>query len=179
MINVNLTVNAKELPGVLEILKKEGIPLNATINAPEVLPVQQETSAVNPVPSIQTISNNQPAEMTAFAVQPFPVQPVQPVNIQPVTPIPAQVGQPIQMTAPVQVTGVPVNTGALPGTIPTTAKTYTLDELTLAAGQLCDAGRRQDIINLMAQFGVQMMTGLRPDQYGAFALKLREMGARI
>lgn len=200
MVNINLTVNAKELPGVLEVLKKEGISLNAaainpTINTPEVSPNQPlETSAGNPIPPVQTISN-QPVSLNQYTAQPLPVQPIpvqpmqpvnyqplpvqsvnpQPVSPQPVAPISFQVGQPIPTTAPMTApTAVPVAGG-----VPTTAQTYNLDELTHAAGQLCDAGRRPDVLNLMASFGIQKMNDLRLDLYSAFALKLREMGARI
>ena len=45
--------------------------------------------------------------------------------------------------------------------------------------QLMDSGRQNDLINLLAQFGVNSVPHLQPNQYGAFATALREMGAQI
>ena len=42
-----------------------------------------------------------------------------------------------------------------------------------------DSGRQNDLINLLAQFGVNSVPHLQPNQYGAFATALREMGAQI
>lgn len=62
---------------------------------------------------------------------------------------------------------------------PTTAHTYSQDQLAVAATQLMDAGRQNDLFALLASFGIQALTQLPQEQYGAFATKLREMGARI
>lgn len=64
-------------------------------------------------------------------------------------------------------------------TVPTSAPTYTMDQLAVAATQLVDAGRREELVQLLASFGVQALTALPKEQYGAFATKLREMGAKI
>ena len=42
-----------------------------------------------------------------------------------------------------------------------------------------DEAKRSELMNLLAMFGVQALTELAPDQYGAFATKLRELGAQI
>lgn len=65
-------------------------------------------------------------------------------------------------------------------TVPTTAPTYTLDQLAAAGAQLMDAGKQNDLINLLNnQFGVQALTMLKPEQFGAFATALRQLGAQI
>ncbi|WP_330948874.1 hypothetical protein [Virgibacillus sp. MG-45] len=81
-------------------------------------------------------------------------------------------GQPIQQ--PTQQPQVQPQQG-----VPTSATTYTMDQLAVAATQLMDAGKQQDLMSLLGQFNVQALTALPQEQYGAFATKLREMGAKI
>ncbi|WP_238725334.1 hypothetical protein [Diplocloster agilis] len=63
--------------------------------------------------------------------------------------------------------------------VQTTATTYTLDDLSRAAMPLMDAGKQEDLIRLVGQFGVASLQDLPPEQYGAFATALRGMGAQI
>lgn len=56
---------------------------------------------------------------------------------------------------------------------------YTLDALTEAAGRLAEAGHRQEIVNLINSFGAKKMSEVKPEDYSAFAEKLREMGGKI
>jgi hypothetical protein len=63
--------------------------------------------------------------------------------------------------------------------VPTSAPSYSFEQLGVAATQLVDAGRRQDVQNLLNAFGVQALTALPKEQYGAFATQLRAMGAKI
>ena len=72
-------------------------------------------------------------------------------------------------TPPVQTAPVPV----------AAAPTYTLEQLSLAARQLADAGRMAEVQQLVAQYGAQTMAQLPVDRYGDFATALRGMGARI
>lgn len=121
--------------------------------------VQQPVKTENaPIPVQNTAAvpvHNSPAA----PVQGAPTTPVQtaPINTAPVTQAP---------TAPVQ-------------TVPTSTRTYTPDDLAKAAMLLMDSGRQNDLINLLAQFGVNSVPHLQPNQYGAFATALREMGAQI
>lgn len=62
---------------------------------------------------------------------------------------------------------------------PTTAPTYTLEQLATAATPLIDAGRQTELTTLLAQFSVQALTQLPKEQYGSFATALRSMGAKI
>ena len=66
-----------------------------------------------------------------------------------------------------------------PQAVPTSATAYTFDQLAVAATQLTDAGRREEVLQLLNSFGVQALTALPKEQYGAFATKLRELGAKI
>lgn len=86
----------------------------------------------------------------------------------PTAPIQQPVQQPYQQ-APIQ----------QPQTVPTSAPVYTMDQLAVAATQLMDAGKRNELLQLLTAFGVQALTALPKEQYGAFATKLREMGANV
>lgn len=81
-------------------------------------------------------------------------------------------------------TAVPVEAPAAPvqetlAAVPTQQATYTQEDLSLAATQLVDAGKLQQIQELLTKFGVQALTLLPKEQYGAFAAELRNMGAKI
>lgn len=91
-----------------------------------------------------------------------PAQEIQ--NVVPITPA--------QNTAPVQTQ--PVQTA-----VPTTAKTYTLEDLQRASGALVQAGKIQQLQGLLQQFNAVSLAHLAQENFGAFALKLRELGADI
>ena len=91
-----------------------------------------------------------------------PVQEIQ--NVGPITPA--------QNTAPIQTQ--PVQTA-----VPTTAKAYTLEDLQRASGALVQAGKIQQLQGLLQQFNAVSLAHLAQENFGAFALKLRELGADI
>ena len=68
---------------------------------------------------------------------------------------------------------------AAPTAVPVAPQSYSLEQLAVAATQLVDAGRRNDLVALLGQFGVQALTALPKEMYGAFATALRAMGAKI
>lgn len=93
-----------------------------------------------------------------------------PAGNAPVAPAPVQ-------TAP---TPAPVATAAAPApAVPVTAPTYTLDQIAKAGANLVDAGKMEQLLALLTKYGVQAVTQLTPDQYGAFATELRALGAQI
>ena len=50
----------------------------------------------------------------------------------------------------------------------------------MAAGStLMDAGKINDLMNLLHTFGVQAVMDLKPEQLGAFATEMRALGATI
>ena len=71
------------------------------------------------------------------------------------------------------------NATAQLSTPPTVARMYTLDELAVAATPLMDQGKQQELVALLDTFGVKALTQLTKEQYGAFATKLRELGAQL
>lgn len=99
-----------------------------------------------------------------------PTQPVQEIqNVVPITPA--------QNTAPVQTQ--PVQTQPVQTAVPTAAKTYTLEDLQRASGALVQAGKIQQLQGLLQQFNAVSLAHLAQENFGAFALKLRELGADI
>ena len=87
----------------------------------------------------------------------------------PVTPAPAPAA-PAQTVAP---------TNPAPTVPVTTAPTYTLDQIAKAGASLVDAGKMEQLLALLAKYGVQAVTQLQPDQYGVFATELRTLGAQL
>ncbi len=106
-----------------------------------------------------------------------------------------------QATAPVQLQHPATNhtTAAVP-TIPSTishsepaaapapnsvplaqAPTFTLAEISKAGADLISAnpGLLPKVNELLAQYGIQTLDKLKPDQFGAFATALRGLGAKI
>lgn len=59
------------------------------------------------------------------------------------------------------------------------APAYTLDQISRAGVFLVDAGKMQQLLELLGRYGVQAITQLQPEQYGAFATELRGLGAQI
>ena len=87
---------------------------------------------------------------------------------------------PVAPMPPVEPAPVPTPTADVkPAQVPTSAPTYTLDQIQAAIGPLLQAGRHTDLQNLLAKYQVATMTDLQPVQYGAFAADLRAMGAQI
>ena len=159
ILEIKVNVEAPALVGVLERFVnalEKGQALNVLQGADKE--IGQVNSKVQTVPVQQQMSIQQPP------VQPAPVQtvPVQQAPIQ---------QQPVQQ-APAQ---------QQPTTVPTQAPTYSLDQLAKAGATLMNTSeaKRSELMNLLAMFGVQALTELAPDQYGAFATKLRELGAQI
>lgn len=91
-------------------------------------------------------------------------------------PVAAPAPAPTPATPPV----TPMPTAAAPApAVPVTAPTYTLDQIAKAGANLVDAGKMEQLLALLTKYGVQAVTQLTPDQYGAFATELRALGAQI
>ena len=92
---------------------------------------------------------------------------------------PAPVAAPAPAPAPVQIPPVAAVPAPEPQAVAPTGLTYTLEQISNAAAPLMDAGRIQDLFNLLQKFGVQAVTQLKPELYGQFATELRALGAKI
>ena len=152
---MKLIVNANVL-----ITNKEDILLLDEIiarygNAVENVAVNVEGFKDSPVQQTQL-----PTQTIQQTVQTAPVQTVQTAPTQTV-----------QQTVPTQQTVQTV--------VPVAEKAYTLEDLQRASSTLVQAGKIQLLQGLLQEFNSLALTTLPVEQYGAFALRLRELGAAI
>jgi hypothetical protein len=126
-------------------------------------PLQENTPVVPVTPAPQA---------SVTPISQAPVQ--QPVTAAPVTAAPVQTMAPSQQAA-AAAAAIPPQTAL----VQTSAPSYSMDDLTNAAVMLMDSGRQADLLNLLAQFGVEALPALPREQYGAFATALRGLGAQI
>ncbi len=83
--------------------------------------------------------------------------------------------------APVQATTKQIQTPATPvASVPlANASQFSVEQIMTAGATLMDAGKIEDLMNLLRSFGVQAVTELKPEQLGAFATEMRKLGAAI
>ena len=142
----------------------------AVLKAIDKLTTALEKNAVN-----ISVPQDTPAPVAPVTPVATPVThaPVPPVTMPPATVVPTPAPAP---AAPAQ-TVAPTNPAP---TVPvTTAPTYTLDQIAKAGASLVDAGKMEQLLALLAKYGVQAVTQLQPDQYGVFATELRTLGAQL
>lgn len=133
------------------------------------------SNAMSVKPELKVTPENNQQEVKQS--QPEAVPDTAPVQTQQPTAVPTQ--QPVQQQAPVPTQQpAPVQQQA-PTAVPTAQASYTMEQLAVAATQLVDAGKREDLVGLLSSFGVQALNALPQEHYGTFATKLREMGAKI
>ena len=123
-------------------------------------------------------------ENVAVNVEPFKDSPVQqpqvPIQtVQTVQTVQTAPTQTVQQTVPVQTVQQPVQTQPVQTAVPVAEKTYTLEDLQRASSTLVQAGKIQLLQGLLQEFNSLALTTLPTEQYGAFALRLRELGAAI
>lgn len=169
------------------------------VEAPDlVAALMRLAAAVNPDPNILTPDEPRP-QMPAPAPAPAPIAP--PAAPQPPVAVPqgnvaAPVAAPMPPAAPLAPTmppapaaapvppvaapvAPPAPAPAAPAVPVTTAPTYTLDQIAKAGASLVDAGKMEPLLALLSRYGVQAVTQLAPEHYGAFATELRALGAQI
>ena len=96
----------------------------------------------------------------------------------PLSATPAQTAAQIAPTVPVVQPAPVANTAPAP-TVPTSAPQYALDMIATAGSALIDAGKMDQLMQLLGKFGVASLTELAPESYGAVAGELRALGATI
>ena len=115
-----------------------------------------------------------PAQTQSIPVTPVaPVMPITPVQSAPVTPVAQPAPATLVQTVPV----TPAQPAMSP--VPTTERTYSLDELANAAMTLMDKGMQNQLQELLVSYGVEALPALPREMYGNFATALRGMGANI
>lgn len=175
--------------------------MKITVEAPDLAAsILKLAEAIASGPDPALLIPDEPLPVSAYPATPAPaaapVAPVAPVAA-PVSPAPVNPtpGPAPTMAAPVvapspsptPVTNAPTAgpTSAAPGNTPAPAvpvagaPTYTLDQISRAGASLVDAGKMQQLLELLGRYGVQAVTQLKPEQYGAFATELRGLGAQI
>lgn len=158
IVNANVLITNKDDILLLdEIIAKYG-------NDVEKVAVNVEPYKDSPVQQTQ-LPTQQPVQAVLVQTQPIQ-QPVQTVQTAP--------SQTVQQTVPTQQTVQTVQTA-----VPVTEKAYTLEDLQRASSTLVQAGKIQLLQGLLQEFNSLALTTLPVEQYGAFALRLRELGAAI
>jgi len=155
-IEIKVNINAPGLEGAIQLLAQAFANHNLQVNVEGGEAEQPKQEAPQQVPQAP-IQQQAPVQQVPTGQQGVPVQ---------------QPQAPVQNQAPIQQPQQPQG-------VPTNAPEYTMEQIAVAATQLVDAGNREGLINLLQSFGVQALTALPKEQYGAFATKLRELGAKL
>lgn len=117
-----------------------------------------------------------PDKITALPVE-KPVETPVEAPTAPVNPIPAPVAAPAPTAEAPTPAPAPV---AAPTPAPAPAeKVYTFADISAAGSALLEQNKMPQLMALLAQFGVQAVTQLKPEQYPGVAAGLRELGANI
>lgn len=170
--------------------------MKITVEAPDLAAsILKLAEAIASGPDPALLIPDEPLPVSAYPATPAaaPVAPVvAPVSSTPVNPTPgpapttaAPVAAPSPSPTPVTNAPTAGPTSAAPGNTPapavpvTGAPAYTLDQISRAGASLVDAGKMQQLLELLGRYGVQAVTQLKPEQYGAFATELRALGAQI
>lgn len=161
MLEMRITIDAPELAGALNNLAAAIGGAKATVGQQST--GAPSTTASRPVP--------QPAPMPGPVTQAAPVQP---------NPMPGPVAQPQPQPNPMPgpVTQATPNYPA-PNVPLAQPPQYTVDQIMAAGAALMDAGKVNELRNLLTSFGANSVMDLKPEQLGAFATSLRELGAKI
>lgn len=151
--------------------------MKITVEAPDLAAsILKLAKAIASGPDPDILTPDEPLPVASYPTAPAPAPaPVTPTQ----TPAPTAT-PPVAAPAPTagQTSAAPGNTPA--PTVPVTgAPTYTLDQISRAGASLVDAGKMQQLLELLGRYGVQAVTQLQPEQYGAFATELRALGAQI
>lgn len=150
MFEINVTIHCPDLVAAAQLLAKCTGTAAPAVPAPVVAP---------PAPAVQATA---PVQLQHPAAN--PTTPASPTT---------STGYHSEATAP-----------AAPAlsTVPLAqAPTFTLAEISKAGADLIGAnpGLLPKVNELLAQYGIQTLDKLKPDQFGAFATALRGLGAKI
>lgn len=162
-IKMTIEVSPEQAVRIAEILGSSGTFHNTQTASPAAV---QGVSAVPSAPPAPPADASLPA-----ATAPAAVVPVVP-TAQPSVPVTSPVVAPTVPTAP-----------------PTAVKKYTADELSIASRPIAEAGRRQELLNLLHSFtftdangvtrNVQNIREMPEELFPAFANGIRQLGGRI
>lgn len=143
--------------------------------------IEADAAVLKAIDKLTTALEKNAVNISVSQDTPAPVPPVTmpPATVVPTQPTPAPVATPTPAPAPVTPAQTAAPTNPAPAVPVTTAPTYTLDQIAKAGASLVDAGKMEQLLALLAKYGVQAVTQLQPDQYGVFATELRTLGAQL
>ncbi len=160
--------------------------MKITIAAPEL------SAAVNNLAAALEGKRTASAAKAGTAVAAAPSGPANPIAAPvaipaqalgaPLSATPARMVTPAVPTVPVAApapAATPAANAASAPAVPTSAPQYTLEMIATAGSALLDAGKMEQLMQLLGRFGVASLTELAPESYGAVANELRAMGAAI
>ena len=165
MLEMRITIEAPELVGALNNLA-------AAIGGAKLTPQQGAVAAPQ-----QPVTNPQPAA-PASTPAPAPMPSPTPAPAPMPAPAPATPAQPNPLPSPGPVAQTTPNYPA-PNVPLAQPPQYTIDQIMAAGATLMDAGKVNELRNLLMSFGANAVMDLKPEQLGAFATGLRELGAKI
>lgn len=143
--------------------------------------IEADVAVLKAIDKLTTALEKNAVNISVSQDTPAPVPPVTmpPATVVPTQPTPAPVATPTPAPAPAAPAQTVAPTNPAPTVPVTTAPTYTLDQIAKAGASLVDAGKMEQLLALLAKYGVQAVTQLQPDQYGVFATELRTLGAQL
>ena len=173
MIEIKMVV---EVPGVPEALNNLARAISEHKSAGAIVEaVKKETAKLIPSAEDTASTVQQPVQAASAPATVVPMTtpnvPVQEVQ-NPVTAASAPVvmNVPAPAPAPAPVTAPPA---------PVQEKPVTMNDLAIAGARLVDAGKMDSVVALLREFKAEAIPRLKEEQYGAFAQRLRELGAVI
>lgn len=128
--------------------------LASAIGGAKAIPFPTQSGEAAPAPNVQAGPTPTNGPTSSYPSNPAPM------------PAP-----PVQQTAPANLPAPSVPLAQPPQ--------YTVDQIMQAGAMLMDAGKVNELLNLLHSFGVNAVMDLKPEQLGAFATALRELGAKI
>lgn len=156
-------------------------PVSPAVNT-DIYPTTGSLSATERT-DVQVAPKSKSALSFEQAANPTSVQVAQPTAAPAIMPLTAeQTATPIAPTTPVAAPAPAVTPAAnvTPApAVPTSAPQYTLEVIATAGSALIDAGKMDQLMQLLNKFGVASITELSPANYGAMATALRALGAAI
>lgn len=143
--------------------------------------IEADAAVLKAIDKLTTALEKSAVNISVPQDTPAPVLPVTtpPASVVPTQSTPAPVATPTPAPAPAAPAQTAAPTNPAPAVPVTTAPTYTLDQIAKAGASLVDAGKMEQLLALLAKYGVQAVTQLQPDQYGVFATELRTLGAQL
>ena len=159
--------------------------MKITVEAPDLAAsILKLAKAIASGPDPDILTPDEPLPVASYPTAPAPAPaPAAPVSPAPVTPTqtPAPTATP-PVAAPAPTVG---QTSAAPGNTPAPPVPGTggppdpPGQIYRGGGARGDGGELPHRLELLGRYGVQAVTQLQPEQYGAFATELRALGAQI